>query len=409
MDSRCWHDWCISAPPAEPAPLTLKQWNALGDTPRRSHIKQLRRWLRQSYFETTQFNAVTKRLNAIVEFNSETLPGAKQIAVITGPNTIGKSAFVMNWARQCYLGWTEHASVGAGGYPVWYPTPDVECDLCPVVIFNLQEDAQVKALESQVLDFHRLPSDSTAHATTRSAIKAVIRHRAQVVVIDDVNLLRTEWGRTRPVLDHIKFLNTVLGETNASLVLVGANLLGGGLLNDPQIQGRSKTILVTQYEIDEPDEQRAWQRVIRDIEKQLLPHLPAGRPGMLYRDLAGEIWFRTQGYFQDLKELICEATLAATDDGTHRIVRAHLDAVTLSDRAELRRREMMDREGLLKAVKKNAGSKTRTAKTSSTAEDVPPSLKRSENRRSGQPGRSSSTSDRRPASAAGASRSENSR
>jgi hypothetical protein len=232
----------------------------------------------------------------------------------------------------------------------------------------------VKALESQVLDFHRLPSDSTAHATTRSAIKAVIRHRAQVVVIDDVNLLRTEWGRTRPVLDHIKFLNTVLGETNASLVLVGADLIGGGLLNDPQIQGRSKTILVTQYEIDEPDEQRAWQRLIRDIEKQLLPHLPAGRAGMLYRDLAGEIWFRTQGYFQDLKELICEATLAATDDGTHRIVRAHLDAVTLSDRAELRRREMMDREGLLKVVK-NAGSKTRTAKRSPTAEDVPRSVR----------------------------------
>ncbi|MDT5055091.1 MAG: hypothetical protein QOF66_3457, partial [Mycobacterium sp.] len=134
MDSRRWHDWCTCAAPAEPPPLTVKQWNALGDAPRRSHIKQLRRWLRQCYFETAQFDGVTKRLNAIVERNSETLPGAKEIAVITGPNTIGKSAFVMNWARQRYLDWTKDASVGAGGYPVWYPMPDIECDLCPVVL-----------------------------------------------------------------------------------------------------------------------------------------------------------------------------------------------------------------------------------------------------------------------------------
>lgn len=376
MDSRRWHDWCTSAVPVEPGPLTLKQWNTLDNAARRSHINQLKRWLHQCYFETVQFDDVAEGLNTIIDRNAQTPPGAKEVPVITGPNTIGKSAFIKDWARQRYLEWTAPSAVAKTGRPVWYPTPEIECDFCPVVFINLQDDAQTKALDSQVLGFYGLPSGSTAHDTTRSAMNAVVRHRARVVVIDDVNLLKTEWRGARKVLDHIKFLNTELGESSASLVLVGANLIGGELLNDPQIKGRSRTFAVTQYEIDEPDEQRAWQRVIRDIEKRLRPHLPAGREGMLYRDLPGELWFRTQGYFQDLKQLICEATLAATVDGTHVIVRDHLDAVTLSDRAEARRREMMDRDALLNGVKKRDTSKAHATAISPTAKHVTSSSKR---------------------------------
>ncbi|WP_428339846.1 TniB family NTP-binding protein [Mycobacterium sp.] len=347
MDSRRWHDWCTAPTPEEPPPLTLQEWGALNSAQRRSQIDHLKRWLHQHYFTTAQFDVVTQRLNTIIERNAQTPPGAKEIPVITGPNTIGKSVFIKDWARQRYLHWTASAVDGSTHRPVWYPTPDVECDFCPVVFINLQADAQTKALDSQILGFYGLPSGTTAHDTTRSAMKALARHQARVVVIDDVNLLKTEWRGARKVLDHIKFLNTELGESAATLVLVGANLIGGELLNDPQIKGRSTTFAVTQYEIDEPDEQRVWQRVIRDVEQRLLPHLPAGRDGMLYRDLAGELWFRTQGYFQDLKQLICEATLAATNDGTHAILRHHLDGVTLSDRAEAARHAMMDRNGAL--------------------------------------------------------------
>ncbi|MBS1696154.1 MAG: TniB family NTP-binding protein [Actinobacteria bacterium] len=330
--------------------MTVRQWKALTDTQRRSRIEQLERWLYQCYFPTAQFDDVAAGLDAIVHRNALTPPGAKEIAVITGPNTIGKSAFIKQWARQRYLEWTAHAAVGADGQPVWHPTPDLECDLCPLVFINLQDDARKKGLDALVLGFVGLTSETTAHDTTRSAMKALARHLAQVVVIDDVNLLKTEWRGARQVLDHIKFINTELGESNASLVLVGANLIGGELLGDPQIRGRSKTFTVAQYEIDELDEQRAWQRVLRDIEKILLPHLPAGKPGMLYQDLAGELWFRTQGYFQDLKQLICDATIAATEDGTHKILRHHLDAVTLSDRAEAARKKMETRVADLAGV-----------------------------------------------------------
>lgn len=394
MDSRRWHDWCTGAVPEEPVPLTLKQWGALTSSQRRSHIDRLKRWLHQQYFTTAQFDAVTQRLDTIVERNAQTPPGAKEIPVITGPNTIGKSAFIKHWGRQRYLQWTASAADGSTHRPVWYPTPDVECDFCPVVLINLQADAQTKALDSQILGFYGLPSGTTAHDTTRSAMKALARHQARVLVIDDVNLLKTEWRGARKVLDHIKFLNTELGENGATLVLVGANLVGGELLNDPQIKGRSTTCAVAQYEIDEPDEQRVWQRAIRDLEERLLPHLPAGGVGMLYRDLAGELWFRTQGYFQDLKQLVCEATLAATNDGTHTIQRHHLDGVTLSDRAEAARRAMMDGDAAVSGTKARALSTAPTSATPSTGQAAKPSTPRGKARQSR---RLSRTSDRKPA------------
>lgn len=38
---------------------------------------------------------------------------------------------------------------------MWYPTPDVECDLCPLLFIDLEDDTQKKALDSQVSAFIR--------------------------------------------------------------------------------------------------------------------------------------------------------------------------------------------------------------------------------------------------------------
>ncbi len=365
MDSRQWHDWCTSPEPDEPLRLTPRKWKALTAAQRRSHIRQLKRWLYQTYFPTAQFDDVANRLAAILEQNDLSPPGSKDILVITGPHTIGKSTFIMRYARHRYLECIAGCGVGADGYPVWYPYPGVECDLCPLLFIDLEDDTQKKALDSQVLAFVRLPADATAHETTRSAMKAVARHRVQIVVIDDVHLLKLEWKGARQVLDHIKHVNTRLGKSNASLVLVGANLRDNELLSDPQINGRSVTFDVVPYQIDDIEGQRAWQRVLRDMENILLPHLPAAREGFLYRDLAGELHSRTQGYFKDLSKLVCEATLAAIEDSTCTISKRHLDAVTLSDRAEGERQVRATRKQRGTSVGKATGpSPTATSKTS---------------------------------------------
>lgn len=120
-------------------------------------------------------------------------------------------------------------------------------------------------------------------------------------------------------------------------MLIGANLEDTDIIADPQIAGRLKLITMKSFQCDPEDENseenRIWQTFLAETEEQLLPYLPAGKPGMLYRDVAGIIWRRTQGYMADLTTLINEATWRAARDGTWKIDPAHLTNVKLSVRA----------------------------------------------------------------------------
>ena len=127
MDSHRWHDWCTSAVPVEPSPLTLKRWNALDGGARRSHIEQLKRWLHHYYFETGQFDHVAERLNTIMERNTETPPGAKEIPVIRAPIRSARApSSRTGHVSVIYSGWrwrTSARAVVRGGYR--HPTSNV--------------------------------------------------------------------------------------------------------------------------------------------------------------------------------------------------------------------------------------------------------------------------------------------
>jgi hypothetical protein len=165
-------------------------------------------------------------------------------------------------------------------------------------------------------------------------MRSVQNHKTRIVVIDDVHLLKTNWKGGRDVLDHVKHLNTCLGQIGVTLILIGANLEDGDLANDPQIAARLRLKPFVPYEADSIAEKRCWQAIVRELENQVLPHLPRGKPEMLFTKLAGELHHRTQGYLGDLTELVSEATIAAIDDGTYKILLKHLNGVELSKRAE---------------------------------------------------------------------------
>ncbi len=164
--------------------------------------------------------------------------------------------------------------------------------------------------------------------------------------VDDAHLLKTDWKGGRDVLDHVKHINTELGEIGATLILIGANLEDGDLVNDPQIAGRLDLQKFPRYGIDTVAEMRTWQGIVRRLEILVLDHLPAGKPGMLYLQLPGELWHRTQGYLGDLTHLVSQATLAARNDGAHRILPRHLNKVKLSERAENERRGLEQPAGI---------------------------------------------------------------
>ena len=354
MDSQLWHDYCTTEAPIEPTPLTVRQWTAMPDHQRDAHIDHLSYWLANLFVQTDELSTIDTAMSMTVRINAHSRPGAKHLPALTGKNFVGKSTLMMRWAQTRYNEWTAGADRDERGRPVIYPARDCEADLCPIVWIDLPSAATIKDVDSAILTYFNLPSDGVKREVSRSAVNAVRRHQTRVVVIDDVHLLKTNWKGGRDVLDHVKHLNTEFGQVGVTLILVGANLDGGDLVNDPQIAARLRLRHFSPYQIDSTAEMRTWQAIVYQLEKQVLPHLPKGKPEMLFTKLAGELWHRTQGYLGDLTELVGSATLAAINDGSFKISLKHLDSVELSERAESERQQEQTTRRRTKAVTAHA-------------------------------------------------------
>lgn len=342
MDSQLWHEYCAHEEPHEPEPLTASQWNKLNGNEREDRIDRLSCWLANVFVPTPEADTISAKMTKAVAHNAYSPPGAKRLQALTGRNFVGKSTLMMRWARERYREWTSGSETDEYGRPIFRLSAGCEADLCPVVWIDLRAAATIKDVAGEVLDFFGLPSDGATRRVSEEAINAIHRHKARVVIIDDVHLLKTNWKGGRDVLDYVKHLNTRLGKLGVSLILVGANLGGGDLANDPQIASRLRLVhlYASPREVHVTEEMRAWQIIVRHLENRILPHLPRGRPEMLFTKLAQELHDRTQGYLGDVTELVAEATIEAIRDGTYRIQRKHLDRVELSKRAEEEYRDM---------------------------------------------------------------------
>jgi len=306
------------------------------DQERAAHVDRLTEWLQSLFLPTGDVKAIYSEITKVVRINRLTPPGAKTLPALSGPNFAGKSTMMMRWAREKYLTWIEGAELDVYGRPIFRPDPGCEVDLCPIVWIDLDAASQIKDVDAAILGVFNLSADGVKRDVLAAAMGAVRRHRTQVVIVDDVHLLKTNWKSGRDVLDHIKHLNTRLGQIGVSLVLIGADLEDKDLAKDPQIAARLRLNRLEPYRADknvESDRVR-WQVIVRDFESVLSPHLPRSKPKELHTKLAGELQERTQGYLGNLKALLCEATISATVDGAHRILLRHLNEVDLSKRAE---------------------------------------------------------------------------
>jgi hypothetical protein len=340
VNAATWHDYCTSTDPVEPQPLTRQQWRRLNDRELSARVNEIDSWLAKFFVHTPELDRHHQWLTKLVHNNTNAPPGAKEIAALDGVNLAGKSTFLMRWARHCYPKWIEEYETDGRGRPVRLLGPGLVADVFPLIWTNLQSPQKVpvskqKSLDSGLLNYCLLPHEGVGRDLTYRAIDALRRHRAKAVIIDDIHFLETSPSRdAQVVLDHIKHMNTQIGDLGGTLIVAGANLAGGAFSTDPQIRGRLQTRKIGTYEAHGLDELREWAQIVREFEVALLPHLPAGKPGMLFEDLLGELAYRTQGYVGDLHKLVHEAALAAMRDGSHTIRRSHVNAVILNDRAE---------------------------------------------------------------------------
>lgn len=330
MDALAWHAAAAAQDLPGPAPLTPLQWS---DPPtRRAYAARVAEHLHGLVWPTRDTAAMTRLLDEVLAGNTASPPGAKTIAVVDGPFGIGKSTAVRRWAHDVHRAAVAGAPIGVRGVPECAWDGGV-ADLVPVVWVNLKSQAQIKDLDTAVLHFLGRPGTGLTRDLTRSLVEAAATHRVRVVVIDDVHMLYTTWKGGRAVLDHVKHLNTELGEVGTSLVLVGADLAGGDVVSDPQIATRLRTATLAPCGAVDDEARAGWQAQLGAAESAVLPHLPAAAPGLLTRHRAAELWARTQGYPADLRTLLAGAVGAAIIDASGTLTVAHLARVPLSARA----------------------------------------------------------------------------
>lgn len=362
MDADTWHHWCSDPMVEAPPVLSLYRWKHLSPDEWEAHTDHLYRYLHQMYLATAEWAAVSRAITKRVRDNAAEPFGTKDIIGLTGPNLIGKSTLMTRWGRDQYNLWTRDADRDERGRPVLHPNAYTEVDLCSLIWIDLRDMARNSTMDREFLSFLNLPPSGNNDAISIQTTNAFKRHGTLAVIVDDTHLAWLDSRYGRQILDHIKYLNTQLGQIGATLILIGANLEDLELVHDPQIRGRLQLLALRPYTVASEAQQARWQRAVKQIEDLVLPYLPAGKPGMLYLQFPGELWHRTNGFVGHMTKLVVEATLAATHDGTHRITRRHLDDIVLSEGLEdARRRSRPQRE----PNNEGAGVKTERSKRNS--------------------------------------------
>lgn len=332
MDSYQFHQQAVRVPRLAPE-VSAAQIAALNDQQLGQLAREVNAWLAGLYVDTGTARTVMAHMEMTLDFNEYSLPGSKAIAGLSGPNGAGKSTLLHRWAARYYKNSIRQFPPG----PVlhrWEPTPGVSADVIPVVWINLQANSKIAEVDGQILMFLRAGSTGTIRELTSRTVKAIARHHVRVLVIDDVHLLNTGSVHGRNVLDHLKHLNTELGEQGASLVLAGANLDDGALVSDMQIATRLRMQHLRPLSARTKTDIQEWDRLLGDVATQLAPGLADGSVDHVLEH-SEHLHHLTAGYPGELINLLKYATINAVMLRTGRITRSCLDHAPLSHRATM--------------------------------------------------------------------------
>ncbi|MGL5850487.1 MAG: TniB family NTP-binding protein [Phycicoccus sp.] len=333
MKAALLHAQAYTPAPAPPAPLTCSEAIALSEAKRRAYAREVRRYLNSRYVDSERDRRIRDVLHRLIEDNAEALTGTREVAMLTGPNVVGKSTVLYQVA---YAVHRHH--VGADGIPDRMARrtttrrfagrdQEIHPTHAPVLFLSLEAATTVTKFNELVVEALDYDKRVAKKVTT---LDLVLEHGVRLLVIDDLHQLILTERLGRYALDHLKAVVTAVGEYGITVIFSGANLGDHDVMNDPQITGRAYELTVAPYGSDTREQALAWQRFLKECSDLITPFLPAADPGMLHNDLPGLILERTQGRMQAVVNLIRRATTAAVEDGTWTITEDHIRAVPAS-------------------------------------------------------------------------------
>lgn len=329
MHAGAWHRLLIARPVEAPAPLTAAKLDRLNQRARDEYAQAVSDWFAQEWFASDLVDGVIAGATARIEANRRSPIGAKEIVAIHGPYGVGKTSTILRLSRTLYPHY-----VRGEEFPSWCPDVGIVHDLVPVMWVQLQAGSTLKTLYGSLLDFLRFPVHGTGNALASRALSALARFGVQVLILDDVHKLRESQQASRDIIDALHTINTSVGERGGTLCLVGSEMEQRALLNHPQIDSRLKTMHLPPFTVGQHADRVLWQKFLRGVEDLCGPYLPGNEPGFLALDLPAYIHARTQGFMQDVQQLLKDGMRVALAEQVPALNRGILARTQLSERAQ---------------------------------------------------------------------------
>lgn len=210
---------------------------------------------------------------------------------------------------------------------------EVTAEDLPVVYVTVPPAATPKMLASELARFIGLPLPSRVSQVeiTNRVCDLLCSLRCRLVLIDELHNLDITTRVGAEASDQIKYLSERIP---ATFVLAGVDIEGTGLFSGRrggQIAGRYTLISTGVFPHTTTDDQRAWLALVATLEDAL--RLRAHPQGSLLT-LAPYLHARTAGMIGSLSHLVREAALNAILDGTEKITKTSLEAITLDHTAQ---------------------------------------------------------------------------
>lgn len=332
MDALTWHQALLAPPTPPPQPMSRSAYMTLGPTERTAWAVHVQAWVGGALFTVPEVQALIEEVVARFEANRASPPGPKTIVGLTGPYGVGKSTMLFQLARHLYPNLVSEPSPNR--LPEWEPRDGVRARHTPIVKIQLRSSAKLAAVYSWILD-----AGDANILGTRVTLEARVTHMLTsfgvvLFMLDDVHKLVETQAASRDIIEALHTLNTLIGEQGGTTMLVGSNIDDHLVLRHPQIEGRLHKLTMTPHSISTEDGRTSWQQLLLHVESVCLPYLPGAKPGFLARQLPVYLHVRTQGYMQDLQDLIKRGVRLALERGTASLDKPLLEGITLSQRAQ---------------------------------------------------------------------------
>lgn len=313
LTSKTFHDEAVAVPPVFPEAVNP---TGLAADERRRLASEVQDALAARLLPSARHAELIQNLAESFASSQRERADSRTILAVSGPWGVGKTGALLDWARRVHLDAVmteETPQTNRECQPGRYRHDGGRADHIPLIWAGLRGSQKDSGVYRKILGFVRHGDKGTVDQLEIAVGEALEDHRPRLLVIDDAHMLRTHQAEGRKTLDSIKGLNDMVSHVGGTMLFIGADLIDGDLLNDPQIAARlERPHELKPYAVGTKPEIAEWQRLIKACEVVVQPYLDTDKLLMPHARL---LWQLSQGRVRDLTRLLTQGTGSAIRAG----------------------------------------------------------------------------------------------